>query len=116
MKRKNRSYQKKTPTDNTPTNVWVDSDKSIEHQAGPSHPDETKAPFKVIEGRTKFNKKFNAWEIDYKIEINDEADGINNILEDLMARIRERKSLRKGDKIELIINNTTLYTGYIITG
>jgi hypothetical protein len=73
--------------------------------------------FNLIEGKSKFNKKFNVWEIDYKIEMNElEVGNLNNAFEEIMTKIRERTLLRNGDKLELIIGNPNLNTNYVSTG
>src|SRR6266487_1530078 len=94
---------------------------NIAHRYGPN-PNKNKdlyyKNFRMVEGKSKYNKRFGVTELDFSIQTNNNLN-INNIgqaLDEMISVIRERTGIQNGDKIQLTIKNSALYTTYITTG
>jgi hypothetical protein len=74
-------------------------------------PIEKNDKFTIREHKSKYNKKFKAWQIDYRVPINPNVnfEQINEVLDDLINTIKKRTSFRDGDKIDLTITNGFLH-------
>jgi hypothetical protein len=67
--------------------------------------------FETVESKSRYNKNFKAWQIDYKIHISSNVDlkVLNNVIFELINTIKQRTLFQNGDKIDLIITNPYLY-------
>jgi hypothetical protein len=66
--------------------------------------------FSIVEQKSKYNKHFKAWMIDYNIQINPNVniEQLNDVLNELLNTIKQRTLFRTGDKLDLVVTNPYL--------
>lgn len=87
------------------------SELTRDYDIGEEYVQERNPNFEIVETKSKLTKKFNAWKIDYKININPEVplEQLEGILNELMDTIKRRTFARNGDKINLIVTHPQLH-------
>jgi len=110
----------KKDIDKSEWHIHIDSDKHRrklfkilvkDYSPGEEYkPLEANDDFRIIEQNSKFNKKFNSWMIDYKIQIspNININKVNDILNESINYIKKLTSFRDGDKMNIIITSPIL--------
>jgi hypothetical protein len=81
-----------------------------DYSPGKEHIPEESSNFSIVEQKSKYNKHFKAWMIDYNIQINPNIniEQLNDVLNELLNTIKRRTLFRTGDKLNLIVTNPNL--------